>query len=201
MNTNINTGSLQEKGIDFEAHYRRDLDDLGFPIKHAGAISVSYTGTVLLNYITEPVVGLGKYECVGFFGLTCGSGSAGNPLNQYRHYSRLTWEAPWDFQLSAAWRHSSGVKFDGNTNNPFLTQGNFNFVDSHIASYDYLDLSGTWNITDHLVFRAGINNVFDKDPPFVTSDAQVSASGAANTFVSSYDTLGRHIFMGVSYNF
>jgi len=42
--------------------------------------------------------------------------------------------------------------------------------------------------------RAGINNLFDKDPPVVGSD---DAPANGNTYPQIYDSLGRYIFATV----
>jgi iron complex outermembrane recepter protein len=61
-----------------------------------------------------------------------------------------------------------------------------------------LDLSVIWNLTRHVQVRAGVNNVFDKDPPFVP--AEVSGGLIANT-LPPYDILGRYIFLGLGATF
>jgi iron complex outermembrane receptor protein len=48
-------------------------------------------------------------------------------------------------------------------------------------------------------FHAGVNNVFDKNPPQVFSAiAGPSQLGNGNTFPGTYDALGRSIFVGVT---
>ena len=46
---------------------------------------------------------------------------------------------------------------------------------------------------------AGINNLFDKDPP-ITSKYGVG-QGNGNTFPSTYDALGRKLFMNLTARF
>jgi outer membrane receptor protein involved in Fe transport len=46
--------------------------------------------------------------------------------------------------------------------------------------------------------RAGVNNVFDKDPPIVSSN--IAAAGAANSF-PTYDQLGRQLFLAFTAKF
>ncbi len=46
--------------------------------------------------------------------------------------------------------------------------------------------------------RLGINNILDKDPPLGT--VEVVGGGAANTY-STYDVMGRQVFMSVTAKF
>jgi outer membrane receptor protein involved in Fe transport len=46
--------------------------------------------------------------------------------------------------------------------------------------------------------RAGITNILDQDPPLVR--AALSQTGSPNTY-STYDLLGRHMFIGFTANF
>jgi outer membrane receptor protein involved in Fe transport len=72
-------------------------------------------------------------------------------------------------------------------------------IDGHIPAYDYIDLAGDWNIRDGVDFHAGVNNIFDKNPPLVYSAiAGPSELGNGNTFPGTYDSLGRAIFVGVT---
>ncbi|WP_325050739.1 hypothetical protein [Pseudoalteromonas sp. T1lg24] len=50
-------------------------------------------------------------------------------------------------------------------------------------------------MTDHLTVTAGIDNLFDEEPPFV-----FSAFGA-NTDVATYDIIGRYMYLRAVVNF
>ena len=71
-------------------------------------------------------------------------------------------------------------------NNPFLT---------HIPNYSYLDLSAIWLLTRNIQLRLAVNNVLDKDPPFLPLDAS-GAAGNLNSF-PTYDILGRTVLLAV----
>ena len=76
--------------------------------------------------------------------------------------------------------------------------------DASIPAFNYLDLSAEWRIRDHMVLHAGVNNVFDKDPPIVDSNSfGISAPpfGNGNTYPQVYDSLGRTIFIGITADF
>jgi outer membrane receptor protein involved in Fe transport len=62
----------------------------------------------------------------------------------------------------------------------------------------YLDLSANWNVNEKLAVRAGINNIFDRDPPLI--DNAIAGTGTPNTY-PTYDLLGRHMFVGLTARF
>jgi outer membrane receptor protein involved in Fe transport len=202
---NQNTGSLQNKGIDFEANYSTELSDWG--LGDNGGLAANFVGTWTQQFevlsiptnVTRPI-GLPDtyFNCAGRFGNICGT-----PAPRWRHKLRVTWSSPWDVDLSVAWRHMSRVLLDLNTNNP-----NLNGLcggpcgdgpDSHIPAYDYFDVAGTWTVREGVELRAGVNNVFDKDPPILdNSYIATPPFGNGNTFPQVYDALGRFIFVGAT---
>ena len=196
-----NLGSLQVKGVDLEANYRVNLADWG--MGDHGSLTFNLVGTELDHYIIEPVPGFGHYDCAGLFGTTCTALPATGPLPKWRHKLRVSWVTPWNVTLSADWRHIGSVGLDQNTSNPFLA-GPHDGPDARIPAFDYLDLAGTWRVRDHIVLRAGVNNVFDKDPPILDSSSVGIAAppfGNGNTFPQTYDSLGRTIFIGITADF
>jgi outer membrane receptor protein involved in Fe transport len=202
MNTNLNSGSIQTSGMDVEATYTKDFADFGMP--KWGAFTLALTGTYTESYLVQPYTGSGKYECAGLYGPTCSTAGSANGsgagIPKWRHKLRLTWDSPWDFTLSAAWRHIGEQSLDGNTNDPFLTSGSYDAFDAKIKAYDYFDLAGQWHVWSNVTLRAGVNNLFDKDPPIVSSNV-LAAGGGGNTFPGTYDMLGRRIFVGAGIDF
>ncbi len=175
---NQNTGALQTKGWDMEANYQKDLDDLG--MTGLGSISANMIGTLLSKLSTTPLPVPGivpPYDCAGLFGGRCGT-----PNPRWRHKLRVTWSSPWDFDLSVDWRHFSGVRFPLND----------------IPAVDYFDLATNWNIREGVQIHAGVNNIFDKEPPVVNSGLAAAPFGNGNTFPGVYDAFGRTIFVGAT---
>ena len=68
------------------------------------------------------------------------------------------------------------------------------------SALSYLDLEATWHPTKILTIRAGANNILDKDPPLLVSQAGVVAGGVANT-ADAYDIFGRQLFVAFSAKF
>jgi iron complex outermembrane recepter protein len=196
--TNINTGFLHTKGTDFEANYNLSFDDFAMT-SGLGGLQFQFVGTWLQSFQVNNVVGGPTYDCAGLFGLTCSAaGTAAGPLPKWRHRLRATWATPWDVDFSANWRYLSGVKLDSNTKQPGLSNGSFDQSDATINDFWYLDLSADWNVRTGVDLHAGVNNVFDRLPPTLTTAALPVGTGNDNTFPGTYDSLGRTFFIGAT---
>jgi outer membrane receptor protein involved in Fe transport len=71
----------------------------------------------------------------------------------------------------------------------------------------YFDLFLSGKVTKSVSVRAGVNNLFDKDPPLVSSGGTGVSSACSsvycngNTYPGVYDSLGRYLFVGATVNF
>jgi iron complex outermembrane recepter protein len=196
--TNVNTGFLHTKGADFEANYNFNLDTWSMTSGY-GSLQFQFIGTWLESYEVNNVIGSPTYDCAGLFGLTCSSGaSSGGPLPKWRHRLRTTWTTPWDVDFSVNWRYLSGVSLDANTTQAGLQGTTFNKADATINDFYYIDLAADWNVRTGVDLHAGVNNVFDRLPPTLTTHALPAVTGNDNTFPGTYDSLGRTIFIGAT---
>jgi len=184
---NDNLGGFNTNGIDFGLNY-------GYPLDGGlGTLGFNFLGTWLNKWEFEPIKGQGKFDCAGLIGPQC-SQSRG-PLPTWRHKVRATWATPWDVQMAVTWRHINKVMNETTSSNPLLASATPQ-TDRELAARDYIDLAVAWNINKTFTVRAGINNIFDKDPPIVSSVlADPSIFGNGNTFPQMYDTLGRLVFV------
>ena len=193
---NRNIAGAQVSGIDLQTQYHFNLPG------EAGSLIFGLNGAYLLTQKTTPLPGAHTYDCAGLYGNTC---QTVNP--RWHHILRTTWATPWNFDLALTWRFIESVKLDNNDSDPTL-QGAEWFTDTgeprykafgaEFPSFSYFDLAGTWNATEDIQVRLGINNILDKDPPLGT--VEVVGGGAANTY-SMYDAMGRQVFMSVSAKF
>ncbi|WP_240623194.1 TonB-dependent receptor plug domain-containing protein [Brevundimonas lutea] len=182
---NINIGSLETKGIDFNVNYGLDLADFG--MDRYGQLALNFSATLLDEYIVDVGDGSTIYDCVGFYGNQCGQ-----PTPEYRHRARLTWVTPWAVDISGTWRHMGEAEL-------FVLNGDGgNRIDRYFDAENYFDLSAAWQIRDNVNFRIGVNNVFDNDPPLSYS---VGTTGNGNTYPQSYDALGQYWFFGLTADF
>ncbi|TWB38647.1 TonB-dependent receptor-like protein [Nitrospirillum pindoramense] len=197
IDTELNTGYLNEQGVDIGLNYLLDLEDLN--VKDRGSVLFNFNGTWMANYLVQQQPGESAFNCKGLFGVTCGQ-----PTPMWRHTMRVTWQTPWNFDLSGNWRYIGGVKLDQNTSNALLS-GDYDKADGRINSYSYFDIAMSATLYDHYTVRFGVNNLFDKDPPILDSNVYgisgTSNYGNGNTFPGIYDTLGRTFFLGVTADF
>src|SRR5467141_2380476 len=183
---NDNLGGYNTSGIDFGVNY-------AYPLEGLGSVAFNYLGTWLHKWEFEPIKGQGKFDCAGFFGPQCSQ--AKGPLPEWRHKVRATWATPWDAQVALTWRHINKILNESLSSDPLLNAPTPN-TDRELAKRDYFDIAASWNINKTFTIRAGVNNIFDKDPPIVSSVlADPAIFGNGNTFPQMYDTLGRLVFM------
>ena len=199
VNTTINVGQLQTRGVDVAGSYRFDFERVG--LHNIGSLGLDYTGTFLIDLKQSPgttlVDGTTTYNCAGLYGTTCGV-----PAPKYRSKLRVTYNAPSNFQVSLNWRHYSGVNVDVSSPNSFLTSPGATFAsDSRLPAYNYFDLSTSVRVADKFSLHFGANNLLDKDPPLVGSTNLSGTFGNGNTYPQVYDSLGRYIFAGVTVDF
>lgn len=176
-----------------------------------GTIGLTMNGTYLDKY--EVNNGLADpYDCAGLYGPTCsigGTTDAGAPLPKWRHKARLSIKGDSGFGFSLQWRYVGKVKAETLSNFSAL-QGANNFDPGlRISSFNYFDAAFTFDIGESYQFRLGVNNVFDKEPPLVTSGSGLRPGSNlcptgpcnGNTYPATWDALGRYLFAGVTLEF
>jgi len=132
-------------------------------------------------------------DCKGFFGAVCGG-----VFPEWRHQVRVTWATPWNLRLSTQWRFIQGTKLDTNSSNPDLSNGKIDPFDAKMPDVSYFDLSGLWDVHPGVTIRAGVNNIFDRDPPILKQG--IPGTGSPNAY-PLYDLLGREVFAGATIKF
>lgn len=205
-----NVGRLQTSGIEIAGNYT-------VPVSF-GTVSLSMNGTYLDSYEVENGLlnddgSLVTYDCAGLYGPTCsvgGTSDAGAPLPRWRHKARVSLKTDSGFGVSAQWRFIGKVKAETISSFDALNpsgQTDHAGPGTRISSYSYIDAVLTYNLKEQFTFRLGINNLFDKEPPLVTSGGggtpNLCPTGPCNgnTYPATYDTLGRYIFAGVTLDF
>jgi iron complex outermembrane receptor protein len=64
-----------------------------------------------------------------------------------------------------------------------------------VSSIVYHDLSGSYDVTNTVRMSAGVNNIFDEEPPYFTGNND------SNTDPYTYDVLGRYFFVRANVKF
>lgn len=187
-----NLGTLNYDGFDLGANYRLNLKDVGL----AGwgrvdfAMNVAYTRKA--DFKASPVLATVNYA--GHYGI-----DVGTPYSKIRGNQRATWT--WnDLSLGLAWRYISGtsVQTSGNAANQ---AGRFQSRFESIPAFNYFDLNASYQVLKNLRIAATVNNLTDKDPPFIGTGIGPGASNFGNTFPSAYDALGRRYTLTATLNF
>jgi iron complex outermembrane receptor protein len=168
----LNTGTQRQDGFDLKSTYRLPLDRFG-------SLGFNFAGTYIYSQSIAVVSGATAQDCQGTYGNTCGQ-----PTPKWRNTLTGNWSTPWKFDVTLAWRFLSGVNSD-QPNTPAFSE--------HISSESYLDLSTAYHIAPGCMLRLGVNNLFDKDPPVISS-GNLGQGGTYNTYPSTYDSFGRTLY-------
>jgi outer membrane receptor protein involved in Fe transport len=125
---------------------------------------------------------------VGLFGPQCGT-----PTPEWRHKARATWATPWNTDLALTWRYIAKVENEGTSSQPLLFAGvgGVPATDKELKAMNYFDIAAAWTINKTFTLRGGINNIFDQDPPFLTSDSICKCNSFAG---GGYDFIGRFYY-------
>ena len=186
-----NIAKNKTDGLDFEVNYDTDLGEWGMP--GWGSLAANW----IANWASFNELSVVGFSCVGLWGSQCGE-----PEPRFKSNLRLTWADPDNvFSVSVKWRHLSGVQFElnqfgfNNSNNFDPAANNFPL---QIPDFDYIDLSGTWAVSDQLELRGGVRNLFGRNPPLTDNNTAPASSINGNTFPGTYDALGRVVFIGAT---
>ena len=191
--TKVNIGSVVTKGYDLSARYMQNMGSYG-------KMAFTLQGTKVTDFTTQPLPDpASSFDCTGLYGATCLA-----PTPKWRHTFEADWLTPWMTGLSfaARWRYIGPVNVDSSSSNPNLN-GAYQPGFGHIGGYDYIDLSAAVSYKNWS-FRLGVNNVTDKPPPIVLNGNYSNCPNTTcndNTWVGTYDTLGRYEFFHISAKF
>ncbi len=133
---NTNIGGFSTTGIDINANYSFDLEDIG--MSNVGSLQMSFVGTYLSELETDNggIAANSVYDCAGFYANQCGV-----PNPEWRHRGRVTWLTPWDVDISGTWRHYGEVELAVlGTANGSLNNGGTR-LDRFFDAENYLDLA------------------------------------------------------------
>ncbi len=190
--TSQNIAGTLTQGIDTRVTYSYDLGEWG-------TFAWDYNGSYYFENSVLPVPGAGEFDCVGFFDQACG-----NPTFDYVHNFTTTYQTNFNVSLSLVWRYLSGVDrisaIDGSTGAiTVFTPGTL--ASAKLPSQNYFDVAAFWDIAENVRIRAGVNNLFDVDPPIVPGFGPSPTGNQTSESFNNYDTEGRFIFTGINIRF
>lgn len=167
----INTGRETMSGIDLGAIYNSEIAGVN--------TSLNLTVTYLDDYTIYPFPGGDPIKFDGFIG----GGNGGYP--HWRGYASLTGnKGPFTGTYSVQW---IGKATDFNAD-----PGDIGYRTPNVT---YHNLQVAYDLNDQARFAVGVDNLFDKKPPFIQSYTD------ANTDTMTYDLTGRRFYVSARYTF
>jgi len=168
----VNAAVETVSGLDLNVAYRFEM----FGLQARTNLDV----TRLLKHENTPFAGQPTIDLVGF--ITEDQGS----------YTE--WRSNLDFNVAGDdWSATYSLRFIGSADD--VNGGDFDPLGKSVPSITYSDIQGSYHFSDELTISAGIDNLFDKEAPYLTS------WNDANTDVMTYDLLGRRGYVSLKYNF
>lgn len=186
VNPQLNLGGYRTSGIDITADWTIPLDELGLGA-NAGRLRLSSVVSYLDKFEIQTLPGGATLEYAG---------TIGNQQIDFFGTAKPTWKTTssvgWGtdgFQSTLRWRYIGPMENARNVG----TNGTLHGVPG--VSYFDLDLSA--QITPKFELRAGIVNLFDREPPTLND----SLVGAYATDPYTYDLIGRRFYVTVKARF
>jgi iron complex outermembrane receptor protein len=190
--TEQNVGYNKTTGGDATVRYRIDAGQ-------GGKVGLNVIGTYVRDFTLQTAPSGGAYDCVGHFGVNCFA-----PLPKWRHTFTADWGTPWaGLDVTLRWRYIGTSTTDRSSSDPLL-KALYYTPTARIPAYNYLDLAAAIPIGSSADVRLGVNNIADKNPPLMLNGALTDCPNTTcndNTWVGTYDTLGRYIYMAVGVKF
>ena len=173
--TNINLGAVKVAGVDVDFKYNFALA--------GGRFTASLAGTYFSKYDTQNLDGSFSN------GLDAVNTLTGGVVPRWRHYAAVDWTGgPWGFTLSQTWqKRYHDLPPTGGT--PLR----------RVGVYELWDLQARYLGVKNLELRAGVRNLFDKDPPYSNAGGQVAFQGGYDPAYA--DPRGRFFYAGLTYKF
>ncbi|MEH3159262.1 MAG: TonB-dependent receptor [Sphingomonas taxi] len=187
-----NSYKSQSHGWDFQAQYTLGLGGVG-------SLDTSFNGTLTTRVGSQDTPDAVARNCVGYYGPGCGES-----MPRWQHGLRTTWtSADRVANVSVNWRHISAMTISYNaptdTGIPANAPQRRTFY-TGVPTYDYIDLSTSFDVAKRFTLRVSVNNLFDRDPPLLPDSRNVLGLLRSNTLFR-YDLLGRQFVFGVSTRF
>lgn len=182
-----NLGTRSTRGYDLNVAYKLKAADLGLAPSY-GNLDLSFGLNEVKEYKSRPTPASIERDCLGYYSVACGSPNYKRKFNQ-----RTNWTMG-AFSLGYNWRYVSAV---------IEEPGGTNFLPAFAAidSFNYVDLSGVWNVNKNVRLNLSINNLANKKPPIVGGTIGGTGTNSGNTFPQNYDAVGRYITLGASVKF
>lgn len=179
----FNFATYKVSGVDTQISWNFELEDLGAP-PSSGKVTVSSVISYLQTYSVAGLFGSPTLNYAGSVGYDSGSGDISHP----------TWRANTGFTYSNGgfsgtfrWRYIGEMKHVDKVVNPAATTPG-------VSAYSYFDFDTHYAFNDRFSIGAGVTNLTDKGPPYVTA-------ASLRTDPALYDVIGRTWFVSAKFRF
>jgi iron complex outermembrane receptor protein len=173
----LNLGQLKTSGVDVQLDWRFKLGAIGLSDSWGG-FGVNTAVSFVNSYKSQALPGDAIQEFKGTVGTVI----------------RPTWQSTTTFRydlnalaLNLRWRHIPSMKDITSVTRPASPAAG-------VEKYDIFDLGVRYALSKNIDLRAGITNLFNKDPALVPGNQNL-------TIPSSYDIIGRSYYLGARTRF
>jgi outer membrane receptor protein involved in Fe transport len=193
-----NVGQIRFNGVDVALNWRARFSELGFE-SLPGVVSLNSQITIpTKRNIYSAVTGQWtEYKDT----LGCASGVACSGY-KYQAFTTLGYSTG-PLSMSLRWNYYPSIEAADKAVNPATRQRGV------FEAYSLLSLSGSYQLSSSLTLRAGVDNLFDVEPPlaggayaadgtFWTTSPPALATPALPSGDARYDQLGRRFFVGLN---
>ena len=174
--TNLNIGQTKVGGVDLDVRYVQPLG--------GGRITASLAGTYFSKFETQNPDGSFSNDLDDTNTLT------GGVVPRWKHYASIDYSiGPWGFTLGQSWQKRYNDLPATDAAAPPRKVGVYELYDVQLRYGGFKDLE----------LRAGIRNLFDKDPPYSNAGGRTSFQGGYDPGYA--DPRGRYFYAGLTYKF
>ena len=179
----FNFATYTVNGVDAQVNWRFGLDALG--LSHtAGSLELDTVVAYLRSYKVAGLLGSPTLDYSGSVGFGSVGGNISHP--RVKASTGLTYSIG-GLSVSTRWRYIDKMKHSDLVASATATTPG-------VSAYNYLDLNAHYKINDTFTVGAGVTNLTDKMPPFVSA-APLTTDAAA------YDIVGRTWFASLKAKF
>lgn len=179
----LNLATYTTDGIDTQIDWKIGLDAIGLP-SSMGTFGVTAMISYLNSFRVSALPGSPVLDFAGSIGNAQVSPEIAHP--RWKTYTTFAYgNGP--FTAALHWRLIDAMKHQDLVVNPAATTPG-------VGIYNYFDIDGAWKIRKGLEISAGIANLGDKAPPFVSGQPLTTDS-------ATYDIIGRtyHVALKVTF--
>ncbi|WP_338447466.1 TonB-dependent receptor [Pelagerythrobacter marensis] len=166
-----NQGTIKTSGVDARITY-------GMPTGFGG-LDFDFG----MNWVDQ--ISFNGRECVGQYSSNC-SFFNGEIVPEWTANGRVTANVDDFGAISLRWRWIDKVVYEKGLSTDGILEDYLEIPSAH-----YFDLNVRADVNDNMDLTFGVFNLFDKDPPNVSSYIGTTAQNSGNTYPSTYDVLGR----------